>query len=115
MAISMARFMLFTIVISSFALIISNNIIMASAQCAGDMQGLMQECARYVQKSGPMVPPSAACCDVVKNLDLPCVCSHITSEVEGVISMEKAAFIAQACGKPLARGSHCGSYIVQGN
>ncbi|KAK1427075.1 hypothetical protein QVD17_15758 [Tagetes erecta] len=84
----------------------------ASAQCAGDMQGLMEECAKYVQKSGPMIQPSAGCCNVVKSVDLPCVCTHITTQVEGVISMEKAAFIAQACGKPLLRGTHCGSYVV---
>ncbi|KAM0005853.1 putative bifunctional inhibitor/plant lipid transfer protein/seed storage helical [Helianthus debilis subsp. tardiflorus] len=113
MAISMTRFTFFAVLICSFAVILGNK--MASAQCAGDMQGLMQECARYVQKSGPMIQPSTGCCGVVKNVDLPCVCSHITTEVEGVISMEKAAFISQACGKPLARGAHCGSYVVQGN
>ncbi|KAK1424610.1 hypothetical protein QVD17_19943 [Tagetes erecta] len=111
MAISMTRFMLFAILVCSFA----ENNKMASAQCAGDMQGLMEECAKYVQKSGPMIQPSAGCCNVVKSVDLPCVCSHITTQVEGVISMEKAAFIAQACGKPLVRGTHCGSYVVPGN
>ncbi|KAL8264291.1 hypothetical protein R6Q59_022421 [Mikania micrantha] len=108
--ISMVRFMFFVIFVCSFG---GNK--MASAQCAGDMQALMEQCARYVQKSGPMVQPSLACCGVVKNVDLACVCNHITTEVEGVISMEKAAFIAQSCGKPLARGTHCGSYVVQGN
>ncbi|GJW19222.1 retrovirus-related pol polyprotein from transposon TNT 1-94 [Tanacetum coccineum] len=54
-----------------------------SAQCSGDMQGLMEQCA-----------------------------SHITNEVEGIISMEKSAFIAQACGNPLVHGTRCGSYIV---
>ncbi|KAK9051640.1 hypothetical protein SSX86_028268 [Deinandra increscens subsp. villosa] len=111
MAISIARLVFLAILVCAFA----SNKNMASAQCAGDMQGLMEQCARYVQKSGPMIQPSAGCCDVVKKVDLPCVCSHITTQVEGVISMEKAAFIAQACGKPLAHGTHCGSYVVQGN
>ncbi|KAM0022240.1 putative bifunctional inhibitor/plant lipid transfer protein/seed storage helical [Helianthus debilis subsp. tardiflorus] len=110
MAISITRFVFFAVLVCSFT---GNN--MVSAECAGDMQGLLQECARYVQKPGPMIQPSAGCCSVVKNVDLPCVCSHITTEVEGVISMEKAAFIAGACGKPLSRGTHCGSYVVQGN
>ncbi|KAL4567249.1 hypothetical protein LXL04_022826 [Taraxacum kok-saghyz] len=110
MAIFNSRFVYFAIVVFSFSVIVFNDSV--SAQCQGDVQGLMQQCARYVQKSGPMIQPSPGCCGVVKNVDLPCVCGHITTEVEGVISMEKAAFIAQACGKPLAHGSQCGSYVV---
>ncbi|KAI3739284.1 hypothetical protein L2E82_30098 [Cichorium intybus] len=110
MAIPTSRFVYFAFVVCSLAVIVSNKSV--SAQCQGDVQGLMEQCARYVQKSGPKIQPSGGCCGVVKNVDLPCVCNHITVEVESVISMEKAAFIAQACGKPLAHGSQCGSYIV---
>ncbi|PWA35891.1 bifunctional inhibitor/lipid-transfer protein/seed storage 2S albumin superfamily protein [Artemisia annua] len=110
MAISITRFTFFTLLMCSFAMILSNKVV--SAQCSGDMQGLMEQCARYVQKSGPQIPPSTSCCAVVKNVDLACVCSHITNEVEGIVSMEKAAFIAQACGKPLIHGTHCGSKIL---
>nr|XP_043631115.1 uncharacterized protein LOC122602578 [Erigeron canadensis] len=113
MAISTTRFMFFAMLICSFAAIFGNK--MVSGQCSGDMQGLMEQCAKYVQKPGPMIQPSSACCSVVKNVDLACVCGHITTEVESIISMEKAAFIAQACGKPLARGTRCGSYVVHGN
>lgn len=81
----------------------------ASAQCQGDFQGLIQECSRFVQKQGPQQSPSQACCDVVRNVDLPCVCQHVTSQVERIISMQKAAFVSASCGKPLARGTKCGS------
>ncbi|PWA45008.1 bifunctional inhibitor/lipid-transfer protein/seed storage 2S albumin superfamily protein [Artemisia annua] len=110
MAVSITRFTVFALLVCSFKMILSDNVV--SAQCTGDMQGLMEQCARYVQKSGPQIPPSTSCCAVIKNVDLACMCSHITKEVEGVISMEKGAFIAQACGKPLVRGTRCGSYIV---
>ncbi|XP_071688110.1 uncharacterized protein [Rutidosis leptorrhynchoides] len=113
MAISLTRVLFFIILFCSFALTLNNKIV--SAQCVGDMQGLMERCARYVQKSGPTIQPSSGCCSIVKNVDLACVCGHITPDVESVISMEKSAFIARACGKPLARGTHCGSYIVPGN
>ena len=109
MAISITPFTFFALLMCSFAMILSNKVV--SAQCSGDMQGLMEQCARYVQKSGPPIPPSTSCCAVVKNADLACICSHITNEVEGIISMEKAAFIAQVCGKPLFHGTRCGSKI----
>lgn len=110
MAISTSHFMYFAIVVCSLAIILGNNN-SVSAQCQGDVQGLMEQCARYVQKSGPKIQPSGGCCGVVKNVDLSCVCNHITVEVESVINMEKAAFIAESCGKPLAHGSQCGSKI----
>ncbi|KAL1811691.1 hypothetical protein ACET3Z_021756 [Daucus carota] len=83
-----------------------------SGQCQGDIQGLMQQCARYVQKSGPEAAPSKECCDVVKNVDLACVCQHVTDQVEKIISMEKAVAMANSCGKALAHGTKCGSYTV---
>ncbi|KAG8388805.1 hypothetical protein BUALT_Bualt02G0163300 [Buddleja alternifolia] len=85
---------------------------MVSAQCKGDFNGLIQQCSKYVQKQGPKQNPSQECCNVVKTVDLPCVCQHITPEVEQIISMEKAAFVAGVCGKPLPKGTKCGSYIV---
>ncbi|KVI00848.1 uncharacterized protein LOC112518870 [Cynara cardunculus var. scolymus] len=110
MAIFTTRFMFFATIIFSLAVILGNKSV--SAQCQGDVQGLMEQCARYVQKSGPKIQPSVGCCSIVKNVDLACVCGHITTEVENIISMEKAAFIAQACGKPLSHGTRCGSYVV---
>ncbi|CAA0827204.1 Bifunctional inhibitor/lipid-transfer protein/seed storage 2S albumin superfamily protein [Striga hermonthica] len=85
------------------------------AQCEGNFQGLMQQCSRYVQKTGPRESPSQECCNVVKSVDLPCVCRHITGQVEQIVSMEKAAYVAAFCGKPLPRGTKCGSYVVPGN
>ncbi|XP_024984075.1 uncharacterized protein LOC112520002 [Cynara cardunculus var. scolymus] len=110
MSIFTNRFMIFVVLVCSVVVIIGNKSVLA--QCQGDVQGLIEQCARYVQKSGPMIQPSGGCCSVVKNIDLACVCGHITIEVENIISMEKAAFIAQACGKPLSHGTQCGSYVV---
>ncbi|XP_057784792.1 uncharacterized protein LOC131002312 [Salvia miltiorrhiza] len=84
----------------------------ASAQCQGDFQGLIQQCSRFVQKPGPQQSPSQGCCNVVRNVDLLCVCQHVTTQVENIISMEKAAFVSASCGKPLAHGTKCGSYTV---
>ncbi|GFP91898.1 hypothetical protein PHJA_002831200 [Phtheirospermum japonicum] len=85
---------------------------MVSAQCQGNFQGLVQQCSRYVQKPGPRETPSQGCCNVVKNVDLACVCGHITSEVEQIVSMEKAAYVAAFCGKPIPHGTRCGSKIT---
>ncbi|CAI9781702.1 unnamed protein product [Fraxinus pennsylvanica] len=93
-------------------IIISSNRMLVSAQCQGNFQGLVQECSQYVQKGGPKQKPSQGCCNVVKTVNLSCVCQHITPDVEQIISMEKAAYVAGFCGKPLPHGTKCGSYTV---
>lgn len=106
------RFIVLVIFMCAIVLLFGNNM-KVYGQCQGDIQGLMQQCAQYVQKSGPKVSPSQGCCSVLKNVDLACVCSHITDDVEKMISMEKSAFVAQSCGKPLAHGTKCGSKMKQ--
>lgn len=104
MAIAKLGFMTYLIM-----LLFTNMIVVTSAQCQGDFQGLVQECSKYVQKPGPQQSPSQGCCKVIKNVDLPCVCQHVTSQVEKIISMQKAAFVTASCGMPLAHGTKCGS------
>ncbi|KAL2536890.1 Bifunctional inhibitor/lipid-transfer protein/seed storage 2S albumin superfamily protein [Forsythia ovata] len=99
--------MLYLIILCAEIIILSNRIVFA--QCQGNFQGLVQECSKYVQKGGPKQKPSQGCCNVVKAVDLPCVCQHITKDVEQIISMEKASYVAAVCGKPLPRGTKCGS------
>ncbi|KAG6417967.1 hypothetical protein SASPL_120164 [Salvia splendens] len=85
----------------------------APAQCQGDFQGLIQQCSRFVQQPGPQQAPSqGCCCNIIRNVDLPCVCQHVNSQVEKIFSMQKAAFVSASCGKPLARGTKCGTYTV---
>ncbi|XP_021726055.1 uncharacterized protein LOC110693224 [Chenopodium quinoa] len=88
------------------------NIKVGNGQCNGDLQGLITQCAVFVQKPGPPMDPSSACCNVLKNIDVACMCTHITSQVEQLISMPKAMHCLQSCGKSMAHGSKCGSYTV---
>ncbi|KAL3829773.1 hypothetical protein ACJIZ3_018575 [Penstemon smallii] len=110
MAISRVGVITYIILFCANMNVFTNN--MVSAQCQGDFQGLVQQCSRFVQKQGPKENPSQGCCNVVKTVDFPCVCSHITPQLEQIISMEKAVFVAGVCGKPLAHGSKCGDYTV---
>ncbi|KAK2983405.1 hypothetical protein RJ640_012328 [Escallonia rubra] len=110
MTVSNTRFIILATIVCAVVVLFDNKVV--SGQCQGDVQGLMQQCSRYVQKSGPKTEPSQGCCGVVKTVDLPCVCNHITDKVEQIISMEKAAYVAKSCGKPLAHGTKCGSYTV---
>ncbi|PIN03054.1 hypothetical protein CDL12_24430 [Handroanthus impetiginosus] len=111
MATSKFSFMMVFLTLICADIIVSTTT-MVSAQCQGNFQGLIQQCSKYVQKNGPKTNPSQECCNVVKNVDLPCVCQHVTSEVEKIISMEKAVFVAGYCGKPLPHATKCGSYTV---
>ncbi|VVB11022.1 unnamed protein product [Arabis nemorensis] len=94
-------------------LIISGSLLVSGqGTCQGDIQGLMKECAVYVQRPGPKINPSAACCGVVKRSDIGCACSRITASVQKIIDMDKVVHVTAFCGKPLAHGSKCGSYVV---
>ncbi|KAJ0251774.1 Bifunctional inhibitor/lipid-transfer protein/seed storage 2S albumin superfamily protein [Hirschfeldia incana] len=94
-------------------LIISGELLVpGQATCQGDIEGLMRECAVYVQRPGPKVNPSAACCKVVKRSDIPCACGRITASVQKMIDMTKVVLVTSFCGRPLAHGTKCGSYTV---
>ncbi|XP_059650492.1 uncharacterized protein LOC132296299 [Cornus florida] len=109
----MAMFMkVLAIFVIAGTIVLDNSNSMVLGQCHGDMQGLVEQCSRFVQKPGPTVDPSKACCEVVQTLDFPCVCKNITQDVENIISMEKAVYVVGFCGKPLPHGSKCGSYTV---
>ncbi|GMH15730.1 hypothetical protein Nepgr_017571 [Nepenthes gracilis] len=85
-----------------------DGVLLAHGDCAGEITALRERCAKFVQKAGPSVPPSSGCCDAIKAADMPCVCSHVTKEVEQKISMAKVAYCAATCGKPLPHGFKCG-------
>ncbi|XP_010557844.1 PREDICTED: uncharacterized protein LOC104826714 [Tarenaya hassleriana] len=92
--------------------LVTETLVSAQQQCRGDIGGLMKECAVYVQRPGRKVDPSPACCSVVKAADISCACGHITAMVEKEIDMDKVVHVAAFCGKPLAHGTKCGSYVV---
>ncbi|KAJ8900266.1 hypothetical protein K2173_024906 [Erythroxylum novogranatense] len=71
----------------------STDNLVLSQGCRGDLQGLATECAKYVQKQGYRVEPSRACCDVIKSVDVPCLCRHITKDVKDVLDMDKVAHV----------------------
>lgn len=83
--------------------------VVTAQTCQGDLQGLIKQCAQYVQKPGPIVQPSQGCCSIVKNVDVPCICKYITKDVEKIISMEKVVYVARFCGQAISSGTKCGS------
>ncbi|XP_010273373.1 PREDICTED: male-cone protein 1-like [Nelumbo nucifera] len=80
--------------------------------CKADIDGLMKECLQYIKKSGPQVPPSQGCCDVVKKANITCVCQNITKEMEQTISMAKVVYVAKYCGRDLPHGLKCGDTTI---
>ncbi|XP_062114883.1 uncharacterized protein LOC133828800 [Humulus lupulus] len=80
--------------------------------CEGDIQGLITHCAVYVQKGTPAMKPSAACCEAVRTVDIPCACQKITKEIEKLVDMNKVFNLASSCGRPLPHGTKCGSSTV---
>ncbi|KAM4082270.1 hypothetical protein ACJW30_11G159200 [Castanea mollissima] len=88
-----------------------NNMVVGD-DCQGDMQGLVAQCAMYVQKSMPKMNPSQQCCSVIQRADMPCVCQHMTKDVVKMVDMKKVIFVVQYYGRPVAPGTTCGSYTV---
>ncbi|KAH7864292.1 hypothetical protein Vadar_027953 [Vaccinium darrowii] len=103
------RLMVLAFVVTAGILNSGDNLV--SGQCRGDLNGLMSQCAAFVQKPGPKVNPSGECCKVVKSVDVPCVCGHIPKEAEQIISMDKAVYVAEFCGIPLRHGMKCGTSL----
>ncbi|KAJ4880567.1 Bifunctional inhibitor/lipid-transfer protein/seed storage 2S albumin superfamily protein [Raphanus sativus] len=94
-------------------LVISGELIVpGKGTCQGDIEGLMRECAVYVQRPGPKVNPSAGCCSVVKRSDVGCACGRITASVQKMIDMDKVVHVTAFCGKPLSHGTKCGSKSI---
>ncbi|GAV75429.1 LTP_2 domain-containing protein [Cephalotus follicularis] len=84
----------------------------ANAQCSEIPPiDLMFQCERFVQISGPKIPPSRECCSVVKKVEVPCICKVVTPEIEKIISMDKVVYVARTCGVPVQPGMKCGSKI----
>ncbi|CDY23261.1 BnaA08g12850D [Brassica napus] len=89
-------------------------IVPGKGTCQGDIEGLMRQCAVFVQRPGPKVNPSAACCKAVKKSDILCACGRITSSVHNatIINMDKVVHVTGFCGKPLAHDTKCGSKSI---
>lgn len=87
----------------------SNKEALVSAQCHVNVHDLISKCSKYVKKSGPQKDPSKECCDVVKKIDLPCACKHVTKDIEKIVSMKKVVYVGEFCGIKLRYGMKCGS------
>ncbi|KAK8697592.1 hypothetical protein V6N13_113733 [Hibiscus sabdariffa] len=98
--------------LSLSVLVIAATLCGVSAECVTSIPSLVSQCSQYVKITGPEVPPSKDCCDVVKILDVPCICNFVTPEVEKLISMEKVVFVGTSCGLTVKPGMKCGSYVV---
>ncbi|KAF8751334.1 hypothetical protein HU200_012217 [Digitaria exilis] len=96
---------------SIIALIVTMSIAGIQAEeCGNDLQDLARECKQYVMNPpNPKTPPSKACCDVVKKVNIPCMCSKVTKETEHMVCMEKVVYVAHECKRPFAHGYKCGS------
>ncbi|KAK8655163.1 hypothetical protein V6N13_107753 [Hibiscus sabdariffa] len=98
--------------LSLSALVMVATLCGVSADCVTSIPSLVSKCSQYVKIPGPEVQPSMDCCDVVKSLDVPCICKFVTPELQKLISMEKVVFVGRSCGLTVPPGMKCGSYVV---
>ncbi|QCE01764.1 hypothetical protein DEO72_LG7g3064 [Vigna unguiculata] len=83
-------------------------LISAQFEC-GNVFAIYWECDQYIQRSGPMVPPSGACCRALDGSNVTCLCQYF-AEYESRYSTEKVVYVLSECGMPLASGTKCGKF-----
>ncbi|PNT73041.1 hypothetical protein BRADI_2g52525v3, partial [Brachypodium distachyon] len=77
-----------------FFLVIAFVVVVTADDCESDLKGLVQECKQYVLfRANPRIPPSDACCGVVKKVNVPCLCNKVTKEVEKLVCMDKVVYV----------------------
>ncbi|XP_043707443.1 uncharacterized protein LOC122656843 [Telopea speciosissima] len=85
----------------------------SSQGCGLDIPGLVYTCLPIIQRPVvEKVTKSQWCCNVVKKVEIPCVCKYITKKLEEQFSMDKAVYVAEQCGVTLPLGMICGSYTI---
>jgi len=93
----------------------SHNSMVYGQSCDGftpDITGLTSYCNKYVRKDGPSIQPSEDCCRVIRNANMHCLCKYANQNLESIISVPKAIYVAQYCGVVLQRGAKCGSKFL---
>lgn len=73
---------------------------------------ILRKCHKSIQKVGPQILPSRACCRILQGADVPCLCKYITPPIEAEISVEKTVYVARTCGCPVHGGTKCGSKLI---
>ncbi|KAI3917316.1 hypothetical protein MKW98_027235 [Papaver atlanticum] len=80
--------------------------------CEDETKALVDLCAKYVLKTGPIIRPAKNCCALVKEVDVNCICTYATKEVAKLISMHKVFYVAATCGRKLPHMKKCGSIRI---
>ncbi|XP_020223830.1 uncharacterized protein LOC109805941 [Cajanus cajan] len=105
--------LVFAIFVLIASIVAVRNIPRISAQCGGAFSKIADSCGEYIKKGdSSKTQPSQDCCDVIKQIDLPCACKYVNSTIEAMISMDKVVQVVRSCGVTIASGTHCGSYVV---
>jgi hypothetical protein len=74
---------------------------------------LKHNVVRFYEKEGPKIPPSDACCDTMRGLDVTCYCNkYVNSDFLKIISLEKALYVAQTCQAQNIPKDKCGSKLI---
>ncbi|GLJ42360.1 hypothetical protein SUGI_0877280 [Cryptomeria japonica] len=77
-------------------------------KCGEELQGLASNCAPLLQGNAP----SAACCKVIRSVDLSCVCPKVTPAIAASINVPKVVSIVQSCGRNVPHHTRCGSVVT---
>jgi hypothetical protein len=87
--------------------------ISAQTECGGDISAIETQCRSFYEKEGPQIPPSDACCDTMRGLDVTCYCNkYVTQDILKIISLEKALYVVETCQAQNIPKDNCGSKLI---
>ncbi|PIA48263.1 hypothetical protein AQUCO_01400683v1 [Aquilegia coerulea] len=102
MAMSKICYIFFAFLMFIGSPIFTNQAVLATDNndCLSDITRIKEHCFSYIQIIGPDVLPSSECCDIIRGVDVACICKSATDEIKQTISMSRFGLVARLCGNP---------------
>ncbi|VVB12182.1 unnamed protein product [Arabis nemorensis] len=104
------RAMLKSLILLMLFLSFTLETVAAESFCHAQRRMLINACTSSILRS-----PTAQCCLRIRRTPMWCVCSIVTPQLAATINIDKVKYavgVIRQCGRPVARGTKCGSLTV---
>lgn len=105
------RAILMSLILIVLILNFTLNMVAAESYCHAQRRVLVNACKRLILRQSP----TAECCLRIRRTPMWCVCSIITPQLAALVNANDVSYavgVIRQCGRPVARGTKCGSKFV---
>ncbi|KAL1196066.1 hypothetical protein V5N11_030126 [Cardamine amara subsp. amara] len=102
------RALLKSLILFLFFFSLTIEMVAAESYCHAQRRVLVNACKRLIFRQSPTVD----CCIRIRKTPMWCVCSIITPQLAALVNANDVSYIVgvvRRCGRPVARGTKCGS------